>query len=393
MSKLLCLVILMAAVGQMTQTMYVPSIALMSDYFSVPVTSLQAVMAAYLIPYGISQFIYGPLSDRIGRRSVILMGLVIFMLGSVLTLMTSSFEFFLLGSFIQGMGTGSCGAMSRTVTRDCFDGPLLHKANSYVSMGIIISPLLAPLLGGFLTQIFNWQTTYIFLLILGMLVTLIMYFFFVETLPEDRRKPEKVLHSYKIVFSNKHYQGYLLTLLFTFSGVAVYEAALGVLLGGVLKLDSATISILFILPLPGYFIGSALSSLLVNKMSVTRVLYIAAFTLLIGSLCIVIPGIAGLVTVNSLIIGGFLYFLGAGILFPVATSAALTPFPYHAGTAGAALGGTQNIGAGLAAMSASFMAMDNQFNLGVVMLLMALLTLIFLRQSSKEKHFHAPQMS
>lgn len=175
--------------------------------------------------------------------------------------------------------------------------------------------------------------------------------------------------------------------------MAVYEAALGVLLGGVLKLDSATISILFILPLPGYFIGSALSSLLVNKMSVTRVLYIAAFTLLIGSLCIVIPGIAGLVTVNSLIIGGFLYFLGAGILFPVATSAALTPFPYHAGTAGAALGGTQNIGAGLAAMSASFMAMDNQFNLGVVMLLMALLTLIFLRQSSKEKHFHAPQMS
>ncbi|KPU83371.1 major facilitator transporter [Psychromonas sp. PRT-SC03] len=393
MSKLLCLVILMAAVGQMTQTMYVPSISVMSDYFSVPASSMQAVMAAYLIPYGISQFIYGPLSDRVGRRPVILIGLVIFMLGSVLTLMTSNFTWFLVGSFIQGLGTGSCGAMARTITRDCFDGPLLHKANSYVSMGIIFSPLIAPLLGGFLTQVFNWHMTYVFLLVIGVLVTAIMYFFFFETLPKERRKPEKTLSSYKVVLSNKHFQGYLFTLLFTFAGVAVYEAALGVLLGGVLKLDSATISVLFILPLPGYFIGSALSSLLVKKMSVNTVLYVSVFALLLGALCIVIPGTAGQVMVNSLVIGGFIYFLGAGILFPAATSAALMPFPYHAGTAGALLGGTQNLAAGLAAMSASFMSMDDQFNLGGTMLLLAVLTLIFLRQSTKSHHYNTPQIS
>lgn len=393
MSKLLCLVILMAAVGQMTQTMYVPSIAVMSDYFSVPVTSLQAVMAAYLIPYGISQFIYGPLSDRIGRRPVILMGLLIFIFGSIITLMTSNFEYFLVGSFIQGMGTGSCGAMARTVTRDCFEGPLLHKANSYVSMGIIFSPLIAPLLGGFLTQFFNWKMTYIFLLTIGVVVTAVMYFFFFETLPKERRKSVNTLKSYKLVLSNKHYQGYLLTLLFTFAGVAVYEAAVGVLLGGVLKLDSATVSILFILPLPGYFMGSALSSYLVKQMTVHKVLYIAVFALLIGALCIFIPGIKGLVTVNSLIGGGFIFFFGAGLLFPVATSAALTPFPYNAGTAGAMLGGTQNLGAGLAAMSVSFLSMNDQLNLGVVMLSLALLTLIFLMHSTRKSHCQTPQMS
>ena len=71
MARLLFLIIILAAVGQMTQTMYVPAIPAMSDFFSVESSYLQAVMAAYLIPYGLSQFFYGPLSDRIGRRPVI----------------------------------------------------------------------------------------------------------------------------------------------------------------------------------------------------------------------------------------------------------------------------------------------------------------------------------
>ena len=72
MAKLLFLIIILTAVGQMTQTMYVPSIAAMATDFAVQPTYLQAVMAAYLIPYGLSQFVYGPLSDRIGRRPVII---------------------------------------------------------------------------------------------------------------------------------------------------------------------------------------------------------------------------------------------------------------------------------------------------------------------------------
>ncbi len=77
MAKLLFLIIILAASGQMTQTMYVPSIPAMSEFFAVKSSYLQAVMAAYLIPYGLSQFFYGPLSDRIGRRSVIIIGMVI----------------------------------------------------------------------------------------------------------------------------------------------------------------------------------------------------------------------------------------------------------------------------------------------------------------------------
>ena len=376
MAKLLFLIIILTAVGQMTQTMYVPSIAAMATDFAVQPTYLQAVMAAYLIPYGLSQFIYGPLSDRIGRRPVIMMGMMIFMLGTLAALFAPSFELFLLASFIQGAGTGCAGAMSRTVTRDCYDGAALHRANSLVSMGVIFSPLLAPVIGGYLSMAFDWYASYVFLLLFGALVTLAMFTMFDETLPKENRRNERVWTSYSYVLSNRQFQGYVFCLIATFAGIAVFEAAAGVLLGSVLKLDPTTVSWLFVLPLPGYLLGAWLSSVLSARIGQRYLFNIGMATLVIGALVIFIPGMAGLVTVISLIGGGFISFIGAGIIFPAATTAAIQPFPHHAGTAGAILGGMQNLGAGLATLSASLMGAKDQFNLGSVMLVAAVLVII-----------------
>lgn len=387
MAKLLFLIIILAAVGQMTQTMYVPSIPAMSDYFSVKSSYLQAVMAAYLIPYGLSQFIYGPLSDRMGRRPVIILGMAIFLLGTVGALLAPSFEWFLLASFVQGLGTGCSGAMCRTVTRDCYDGADLYRANSLVSMGIIFSPLIAPVLGGYLSATFDWKASYLFLLVFGAAVTLAMMMMFSETLPQEKRRPERVWVSYRYVLGDRRFQGYVLCLIATFAGIAVFEAAAGVLLGSVLALDPKTVSWLFVLPLPGYLAGSWLSSALVKQLGNARVMYLGMLAIIIGALAILIPGIAGLVTVSSLIGGAFVYFIGAGILFPAATTAAIQPFPHHAGTAGAVLGGLQNLGAGLATLAASLMHAEDQYSLGLVMTVMAslvVLSLLWVRYSHRQ---------
>lgn len=387
MVKLLFLIIILAAVGQMTQTMYVPSIPAMSEYFSVQSSYLQAVMAAYLIPYGLSQFVYGPLSDRVGRRPVILLGMGIFLLGTIGALFAPSFELFLLASFIQGMGTGCGGAMCRTVTRDAYEGAELHRANSLVSMGIIFSPLIAPVLGGYLSSYFEWQASYLFLLTFGAVVTLAMMSQFSETLPAEKRRHERVMVSYRYVLGHRRFQGYVMCLVATFAGIAVFEAAAGVLLGSVLKLDPETVSWLFVLPLPGYLAGSWMSAVLVKQLGNRRVMTLGMIAIIAGSLTILLPGLSGLVTVNSLIGGAFLYFIGAGVLFPAATTAAVEPFPHHAGTAGAILGGLQNLGAGLATLAASLMGAENQYNLGAVMSVMAvlvMLSLIWVRRSQNE---------
>ncbi|KJG40676.1 major facilitator transporter [Photobacterium angustum] len=386
MGKFLFLLIIFIAVGQMTQTMYVPAIPEMATFFGVRAASLQAVMAAYLIPYGLSQFVYGPLSDRIGRRPVMISGMVIFLIGTVIALVAPSFDVLLLASFIQGMGTGTSGAMSRTVTRDCYDGDDLHKVNSLVSMGVIFSPLIAPVLGGYLSEHLGWESIYIFLLGFGALVTLALMRSFGETLPVENRRAERVWVSYRYVLSNRRFQGYVVCLIATFAGVATFEASAGVLLGSVLKLDPSTVSWLFIVPLPGYLLGSWGSNKLMKRLGTNRVLFLGMFALLTGAITIIIPGMEGLVTVTSLIGGAFIYFIGAGVLFPAATTLAIQPFPHHAGTAGAVLGGLQNLGAGLATLAASAMSAQSQFNLGAVLSVMAIivvLSLVWIRRSEK----------
>ncbi|GAK15503.1 LOW QUALITY PROTEIN: multidrug resistance protein D [Vibrio sp. JCM 19053] len=375
LAKLTFLIAILTAVGQMTQTMYVPSIGHMAGEFLVSASSLQAVMACYLIPYGLSQFAYGTLSDRLGRKPIIIVGLLIYIAGTLVALFAHQFEWFLIGSFIQGLGIGCGGAMSRTLTRDCFEGSDLHRANSLISMCVIFSPLMAPVLGGYLTEAFGWRSSYLFLALFAIAVAITMMTSMMETLPKEKRKFEPVAKSYKHVLSDRRFQGFLICLVATFAGVGVFEAAAGVLLGGVLELPATTVSLLFILPIPGYLVGAGLSSYIARRRSERRALNVA-WSLFCGLCYCAHPR---LVWFNHGINAGWsatVYFLGAGILFPAATTGAIAPFPYHAGTAGATLGGMQNLGAGVATLLASLFPAHNQMPLGILMMAMSVIAML-----------------
>ncbi|EDU9872021.1 multidrug efflux MFS transporter EmrD, partial [Salmonella enterica] len=172
--NLLLMLVLLVAVGQMAQTIYIPAIADMAQALNVREGAVQSVMAAYLLTYGVSQLFYGPLSDRIGRRPVILVGMSIFMVATLIAMTTHSLTVLIAASAMQGMGTGVGGVMARTLPRDLYEGTQLRHANSLLNMGILVSPLLAPLIGGLLDTLWNWRACYAFLLVLCAGVTFSM---------------------------------------------------------------------------------------------------------------------------------------------------------------------------------------------------------------------------
>lgn len=243
--NLLLMLVLLVAVGQMAQTIYIPAIADMAKELNVREGAVQSVMAAYLLTYGVSQLFYGPLSDRIGRRPVILTGMCIFMVATVIAITTHSLTVLIAASALQGVGTGVGGVMARTLPRDMYQGTQLRHANSLLNMGILVSPLLAPLIGGLLDTMWSWRACYAFLLVLCVIVTFSMARWMPETRPQDAPRT-KLLASYKTLFGNGAFTCYLLMLIGGLAGIAVFEACSGVLLGAGLGLSSMVVSILFI---------------------------------------------------------------------------------------------------------------------------------------------------
>ncbi|WP_077774929.1 MFS transporter [Escherichia coli] len=210
--NLLLMLVLLVAVGQMAQTIYIPAIADMARDLNVREGAVQSVMGAYLLTYGVSQLFYGPISDRVGRRPVILVGMSIFMLATLVAVTTSSLTVLIAASAMQGMGTGVGGVMARTLPRDLYERTQLRHANSLLNMGILVSPLLAPLIGGLLDTMWNWRACYLFLLVLCAGVTFSMARWMPETRPVDAPRT-RLLTSYKTLFGNSGFNCYLLMLI------------------------------------------------------------------------------------------------------------------------------------------------------------------------------------
>ncbi|HEJ8044673.1 multidrug efflux MFS transporter EmrD [Serratia marcescens] len=370
---LLVMLILLVAVGQMAQTIYVPVIADIAHDLSVRTGAVQRVMAAYLLTYGFSQLIYGPISDRIGRRPVILTGMMIFLAGALGALLSTNLTMLVAASAIQGMGTGVAGVMARTMPRDLYAGTALRYANSLLNMGILVSPLLAPVIGGALAMVFGWRACYAFLLGLCACVAFAMFRWLPETRPVQTEK-RRMLASFRQLLGDSTFSCYLVMLIGALAGIAVFEASCGVLMGGVLGLSGLTVSILFILPIPAAFFGAWYAGR--DGKTFHTLMWHSVISCLLAGVMMWIPGWFGVMNIWTLIVPAALFFFGAGMLFPLATTGAMEPFPYLAGAAGALVGGMQNMGSGLATWLSAMLPQTGQFSLGLLMFAMALLILL-----------------
>ncbi|AUV03442.1 multidrug efflux MFS transporter EmrD [Phytobacter ursingii] len=390
--SLLLMLVLLVAVGQMAQTIYIPAIAGMAQDLNAREGAVQNVMAAYLLTYGVSQLFYGPLADRFGRRPAILCGLTVFMLATLVAVTTHSLTVLIVASAFQGMGTGVGGVMARTLPRDLYSGTELRHANSLLNMGILVSPLLAPLIGGLLTTLWGWRACFAFLLVLCAGVTFSMARWMPETRPTGTVKMG-LLTRYKTLLGNGMFNCYLLMLIGGLAGIAVFEACSGVLMGATLGLSSMAVSILFILPIPAAFFGAWFAGR--QNARFPTLMWQAVASCLLAGIMMWIPGWFGVMTVWTLLVPAALFFFGAGMLFPLATSGAMEPFPFLAGTAGALVGGMQNMGSGALAWFSAGLPQTSQFSLGMLMTLAGLLILLsWLPLALRQKrHEHEPAAS
>jgi DHA1 family bicyclomycin/chloramphenicol resistance-like MFS transporter len=174
---------------------------------------LQSVLSIFLLGFGLGQFVIGPLSDRFGRRPVLLTGMVLYGLASVLALLAPSFEVLLLARVLQGLGTSATRVIATSIVRDCYSGRRMASVMSLVMMIFVAVPIVAPAFGQAVMTLTQWRGIFLVLMAYGVLALMWCALRLPETLPTSERKPltvRQVLSSFRQTLTNRQTLGYAL---------------------------------------------------------------------------------------------------------------------------------------------------------------------------------------
>jgi MFS transporter, DHA1 family, multidrug resistance protein len=221
----LAIIILSVTAGQFALLFYIPALPKMANDLGVSNSLIQDTIVYFSIGFGISQLFYGVLSDSIGRKRVLLMGLSVLIAGILCTYFSTTGTELLISRLIQGLGAGACAAIPRAILRESFDEHKFFKAIAIFMLVLNLMPAVAPFIGGGIIMCFSWQTLFLILLGYIVLIFLIVTFFMPETHPEHKKialEIQEIKNSFINLFSRRKYFTYVFCIMLAYSGLIMY---------------------------------------------------------------------------------------------------------------------------------------------------------------------------
>lgn len=343
--------VMLAGLSALTMNIFLPSLPGMAKWFEVPYALMQMSVALYLGLSAALQIVIGPISDRYGRRKVVLGALVLFLLATVGTLLAPNAETFLFFRMCQAVVAAGM-VLSRAIVRDMVSDAQAASMIGYVTMGMSLVPMIGPVIGGFLDEAFGWQANFSFLLVVGLAVTALVWADLGETAaPSDARFIDQ-LRQYPTLLTSRRFWGYSMAAAFSSGCFFVYLGGAPYVGTEVFKLSSQEVGLLFALTAIGYLVGNFLAGRYSVRFGMNRMILMGTLTTTAGLtalLLLTLAGLSGPVVFFALTIP---MGIGNGLALPNANAGILSVRPDLAGTA-SGLGGAIMIGggAGLAALA------------------------------------------
>ena len=342
---------LVALVGVSTLSMnvFLPSLPAMADWFGADYALIQLSVGAYLAMNAVLQLVVGPLSDRYGRRPVILWGIGLFMVATVGCLFAPTVETFLIARMAQA-AIVTAMVLSRAVVRDLYPQDKAASMLGYVTMGMSVVPMIGPAVGGALEASFGWHSSFWLLLGAGAAIWALAYHDVGETAPMAGGSFRDQARQYPDLLRSPRFWGYCLSAAFASGSFFAYLGGAPYVGTQIFGLSAAQLGIYFGAPALGYFAGNGLSGRYSQRFGVDRMILTGALGQA-GGLAILLI-LMTLTEIGPLTFFGFMVVLGLGngMVIPNATAGMLSVRPHLAGTA-SGLGGSMMIGGG-AALSA-----------------------------------------
>ncbi len=343
--------VLLTGLALVSVNMFIPSLAHMAADFEVDYSLMSLSVAGYLAMTGVLQIILGPLSDRFGRRPVLLVGLVVFVLASVGCWLAQDFWLFLVFRLLQGaIIAGS--ALSRAVVRDMLEPRAAASMMGYISSAMAIAPMLGPMLGGVLDEWFGWRANFAAFTLFGVGLLLVCWADLGETNQNKSETFGKQFRSYPELVGSRRFWGYSACSAFSVGSFYAFLAGVPMVAMSVLDLSPATLGLCVGLITSGFFIGTFISGRIAALFELTTMMLAGRVVACAGPM--IGLGLFALGYLNVVTLFGSVIFvgLGNGLTLPSAGVGALSVRPHLAGSA-SGLSGALTVGGGAVVTSVS----------------------------------------
>jgi DHA1 family bicyclomycin/chloramphenicol resistance-like MFS transporter len=335
------LVAAITALGALTMSMYTPSMPAIADALGAAPGMVQATLSVYLVGFAVGQLFYGPLSDRFGRRPVLMLGLVIFIAGSAACGLAEGIGPLIAARLVQALGAAAGATLGRAMVRDLYARDQAARVLSIIGMALSVAPAVGPVVGGYLQVWFDWHAIFAVLGAAGLALLVTVALFMPETnrAPDAQAlRPARIASSYAELIRNPTYVGYMAVGAVSLGGLFTFHAAAPFVLMGLVGLTPEQYGWSMSITVAAYLAGGFLANRLIGRLGLDRLIFGSAFLLLAGSSLMLAFSLVHIVTIASVLGPMALWAMGIGISLPNSMAGALSPFPRIAGSASALMG-------------------------------------------------------
>ena len=323
------------ALGPLAIQIFLPSLPSIQADLEVSGPVAQLVFSLSMAAIAIAMLIYGPLSDRFGRRPTLVAGLILYLIGSLLSTLAPSIAILILGRTVQAVGGAAPLALTRTIIRDLYGRERAASMIAYVTMAMVIAPMMAPAIGGYLNDLIGWRANFAFCGIAGVLVTVLV----VARLPETHRDRVAIpgighmLASFVHLLRNPAFRGFALQSAFCLASFFSFAAAAPYVVIVVMARSSSAYGLFFMVISLAFMLGNFIAGRISERVGVERMVLIGSSL----SVSATVLSLICLITVGwvpwALFGPSILLAVGNGLSVPNAMAGAISVDPRAAGAA------------------------------------------------------------